>query len=170
MPIIEFDEGQPGAKGSFSWGEDLKPEADENAQLLAWWHALSRDRGCPQFPEVDLLEQPEIIPRLSIVECQRDRDCFVIKMMGSEIVSTYGKDTTGEEISQDSANPEDVSAYKALQAVLDLACPVMTRGRVLMGSRGMVKDYVSNETLFLPFSDENEKIIRIITHQILFTA
>lgn len=92
MPIIEFDEGQPGAKGSFSWGEDLKPEADENAQLLAWWHALSRDRGCPQFPEVDLLEQPEIIPRLSIVECQRDRDCFVIKMMGSEIVSTYGKD------------------------------------------------------------------------------
>lgn len=39
-----------------------------------------------------------------------------------------------------------------------------------MGSRGMVKDYVSNETLFLPFSDENEKIIRIITHQILFTA
>jgi hypothetical protein len=74
----------------------ISPQHASLRQLLDYWQRLKRDRSMPhkrEFDPVDL--PPRVLPRLFLIEFLEGAANYRLRLMGTYLRDTYGREFTG---------------------------------------------------------------------------
>jgi len=131
----------------------------DTLSLFEYWQRKRGGRAMPRRGDIDPTEiPPRVLPGISLVDVVDDERRYVYRLLGTAEVQVRGSDPTGKSVKDAflAPNAEDalgcydrVVAERA--AFIDPVPFEMQNGR-----------YVAEETLFLPLSDDEGKVEKIM--------
>jgi hypothetical protein len=137
---------------------DWFERAGENVrQLYTYWWGKCRDGRLPSRADIDPTEIPRLLPYLTIVEVVPDERRYVYRLVGTKEVEIRGQDPTGKSVAEAYYGPSVQEAFASYDRTID--------GRPhyddspFVGPDGRYND---DEMLFLPLSDDGEKVTRVL--------
>lgn len=131
----------------------------ETVALYEYWRKKCGDRLMPSRADLDPSEiPPRLLPCISIVDVVADERRFVYRLVGTADVQVRGHDPTGKSVIEGFFGPSVEDALSCYNRVVATKGPVLdpvpftaTNGR-----------YATEETIFLPLSDDGVTVNKII--------
>ena len=82
---------------------EFDPDVTDDAsflELLAYWQDKRAGRELPLRAAIDPLELRRHLGSLGMIECLPEFEDFRFRLIGSRIVETYGRDSTGKTVGE----------------------------------------------------------------------
>ncbi|HYL32287.1 MAG TPA: PAS domain-containing protein [Stellaceae bacterium] len=130
----------------------LDPDVSDDpsfADLVAYWNAKRGQRDAPLRSDIDPIEMRSHLGSLVIIECLTGLEDFRYKLIGTNIVKAYGRDSTGKTVRE--LYGESDREYR--DYLLDLYRNVVTQKKIGRGQgtlRPVARDYRLFDTLVMP--------------------
>lgn len=127
--------------------------------LYGYWLKKRGDRPMPRRSDVDPTEiPPRLLPGISLVDVVPDDRRYVYRLMGTAEVQVRGFDPTGSSVVERFLAPDVDDALGCYDRV------VATRKALVDPVPFWAADgrYVSEETIFLPLSDDGLNVCKIM--------
>jgi hypothetical protein len=131
----------------------------ETVLLYNYWRSKCGKRRMPRRADIDPAEIPaRLLPCLSIVDVVDDARRYVYRLVGTADVQVRGHDPTGRSVIEGFFGPDVENALGCYDTVVETRAPVLdTEPFVATNGR-----YATEETIFLPLSDDGEHVNKII--------
>lgn len=134
-------------------------KADAQVQhIYRYWRMKCRDGRLARRGDIDPVDIPHLLSHLMLVEVVDDARRYVYRLVGTEEVEMRGRDPTGQSVIDGFFGPSLENALFWYDSTVNTRTPqyndkpyISTNGR-----------WVSDETLFLPLSDDGTRINRIL--------
>lgn len=123
-------------------------------EVYVYWEKLG---SSGKFDAFDLIEVPEVIPYLVILDLVDDAPTFRFRMAGQAIV-TASSDLTGQLL--DKTGKEAPLTLKFCEAVAETMAPVFSKDRFAVEFTGLTRRF--SESIALPLLDSNGKLSRVL--------
>ena len=127
-------------------------------KILAYWEGKRRGRAMPSRGDIDPAEIVSFLPYVILVDVVPDERRFVYRLVGTADVQVRGHDPTGKSVIEGFFGPSVEDALSCYDRVVATKAPVLdpvpftaTNGR-----------YATEETIFLPLSDDGVNVNKII--------
>ncbi len=145
----------------------LDPDLSDSPRfrdLKAYWDAKRGTRAMPRRADIDPLELRKHLGSLVLIEVLPGMTDFRMRLIGSTIVETLGRDSTGKLLSE--LKPADVNWWRFCD---DLYRTVATRA-VVARARGNLRmvgrDFRSFDSVLLPLDAGDGTVGMILAEQI----
>lgn len=156
--------------GSSPYSYQLDPDLSDEPvfqKLATYWRAKRGDRDLPLRSDVDPLELKPYLGSLNLIDCLPELADFRYRLIGTNIVAAYGRDSTGKTVRDlyAVAEPE----YCAF--LLDVYRAVATRrtiARLTATLRPVHRDYRLADSLLLPLAGPDGPVSCIL-NAVLFS-
>jgi hypothetical protein len=147
-------------EAGFVLDPDLKVEAPQIREALAFWNRARGDAFAPSRAAFGLRETRAFAPNLQILEICDGGRAYRTRLCGTAIVKQLGHDPTGQLFDSTSLRPVVRRMLQAIAFVREQRRPLRTFAprTALEG-----QDFVSHETIFLPLSSDGREIDLIAT-------
>jgi hypothetical protein len=127
--------------------------------LYEYWRRKCGERLMPRRADLDPSEiPPRLLPCISLVDVVSDERRYVYRLVGTADVQVRGHDPTGKSVIEGFFGPTVEDALSCYDRVVSTKAPVLdpvpftaTNGR-----------YATEETIFLPLSDDGINVNKII--------
>jgi hypothetical protein len=130
-------------------------------KILAYWQGKCRGRTMPSRADIDPAELVGFLPYLMIVDAVDDDRRFVYRLVGTGEVQVRGNDPTGKSVT------EGYFAARAEAALQNYETVCRTRAPYYEVDHFQVVDrYVGEANLFLPLSDDDKTVNKILVYSI----
>jgi hypothetical protein len=138
---------------------DWLAKASENVRALyLYWRGKCHDGRLPRRADIDPIEIPKLLPYLTMVEVVDDERRFVYRLVGTKEVDIRGQDPTGKSVGEAYYGPSIEDAYSFYSRCATSGQPVYDE-TPFVGPDGR---YCDDELLFLPLTDDGNKVTRIL--------
>jgi hypothetical protein len=127
-------------------------------QLYRYWRSKSQGGRLPRRSDIDPTEIPRLLAYMLIVEVVTDARRYVYRLVGTQEVEMRGRDPTGLSVGEGYFGPSAENALAHYERTVKTRAPVYD-DQPYVSSNGR---RVSDETLFLPLSEDGERIDRIL--------
>ncbi len=127
-------------------------------QVYHYWRSKSRDGKLPRRSDIDPIDIPRLLPNLMIVEVVEDARRYVYRLVGTKEVEMRGRDPTGLSVIDGFLGPSFEDALSFYDRTVQSRAPVFD-DKPYISSNGR---WISDETLFLPLSENGLRIDRIL--------
>ncbi len=128
------------SRGGFSMACNLDDFAntlrnDRHRRAYAYWRSKASEGRLPGRRDIDPLEVPDLLPWLTLVDAIREgegrRLRLRCRLIGTEVVTRFGRDITG--LYAEEAYPEDylAQALETYGAIIESRCPHLSRHQIL---------------------------------------
>lgn len=144
---------------------DIRP-IDPNAlrhpdgrTLYTYWLNKRGQRLMPRRADIDPVEiPPQVLPGVSLIDVVPDERRYVYRLVGTGEVEARGYDPTGRSVGDGFLAPSQEDALGCYDRV------VATRAALVDPVAFKATDgrYVTEETIFLPLSDDGAKVNKIL--------
>jgi hypothetical protein len=127
--------------------------------IYQYWLTKAGTRSMPARKDIDPTGIPRnLLPGLSLVEVVSDERRYVYRLVGTDDVQVRGQDPTGKAVSEGYFGPSLVHVLASYDQVVASRLPFYdpTHFRAPNGR------YVTEETLFLPLSDDGTNVNKIL--------
>jgi hypothetical protein len=151
----------------FSFEPD--PDVSDNpsfGELLAYWNEKRGSRALPLRKAVDPIELQKHLGSLVLIDCLPDLSDFRYRLIGTNVVQAYGRDSTGKTVRQLYAHSDTEYCDFLLRAYHDVAARKIV-GRIRGTLRPVNKDFRAADSLLLPL-DGGDGVVRWILNEVLF--
>jgi hypothetical protein len=139
--------------------EWLAGAGEMTRQMYRYWKSKCRDTALPKRADIDPTElPPRFLPCLLIVEAVPDERRYVYRLVGTREVDVRRRDPTGRSVI-------DAFFGSTLEKTLDRYDSVVkSRTPVFNPNPYRTYDdrYIREENLYLPLSDDGERVNRIL--------
>jgi hypothetical protein len=126
--------------------------------MYRYWRGKARDGRLPRRVDIDPADIPRFLSHLMIVEVVDDERRYVYRLVGTKEVEMRGRDPTGMSVIEGFLGPSLEDVLSMYDGTVRERTPqyddkpyISTNGR-----------WISDETLFLPLSDDGVRINRIL--------
>lgn len=126
--------------------------------LFQYWRGKSRDGRLPRRSDIDPTEIPRLLSRMTIVEVVDDARRYIYRLVGTKEVEMRGRDPTGLSVIDGFLGPSAENALGFYDRTVAMRAPVYD-DKSYISTNGR---WVSDETLFLPLSEDGARIDRIL--------
>lgn len=128
-------------------------EAPRLQPIVAYWEHKRGSRPMPLRTDIDPLELKQHLRTVFLIDALPG-DEFRFRLLGSEIIERYGRNSTGKTVGETYRDMPDIARWctSMFKAVIDSRRPVLARGSL----RSVRKDFFSFETINLPLSRSGE--------------
>jgi hypothetical protein len=141
-----------------NWRETCHPDI---CQVLEYWELKCAGRRMPSRADLDPLDLPHLLPRLTLVDVVDDERRYVYRLAGTKEVEIRGYDPTGKSV------PEAFFANSAEEALKNYDTVCATRAPLYVVDPFQSGDrFLSEEDLFLPLSNDGETVNMIVNFSI----
>lgn len=123
--------------------------------LYRYWQGLS---GSESFQSDDLVEVPDAVPYLLLIDVDETDATFRVRMEGAQLASVSSRDFTGKTL--ETLGQETPLTFKFCQAILANKAPVFTRDSFEDEHKGMI--YFFEETVALPVLNAEGALMHIL--------
>lgn len=148
----------------------LDPDISDNPRfqdLVAYWQAKRAGRALPLRKDIDPLELRPHLGSLVIIECLPGLADFRYRLIGTNIVDAYGRDSTGKTVCELYAADDPEYCAFLLQVYAAVATlRVMARLRATL--RPVHKQFRLADSLLLPL-DGGDGSVRWLLNEVLFS-
>jgi hypothetical protein len=129
--------------------------------LYEYWLEKCGDRPMPMRSDIDPTSMPRhALPGISIVDVVQDDRRYVYRLVGTGDVEVRGNDPTGRSVLEGFFAPTAEDALACYDRVVSTRAPLLdSTPFVAPGGR-----YVTEETLFLPLSEDGENVNKILVY------
>jgi hypothetical protein len=145
----------------------LNPDLSDNPRFLdlrAYWDAKRGTRTMPTRSDIDPLELRKHLGSLVLIDVLPGMTDFRMRLIGSTIVETLGRDSTGKLLSE--LKPADVNWWRFCH---DLYSEIAGRA-VIARARGNLRmvgrDFRSFDSVLLPLDAGNGTVGMILAEQV----
>jgi hypothetical protein len=148
----------------------IDPDISDNPRfqdLVAYWQAKRGERALPLRRDVDPLQLKAHLGSLNIIECLPGLDDFRYRLIGTNIVAAYGRDSTGKTVREIYA-VEDPEYCAFLLAVYREVATRQVMARLTVNLRPVNKTYRMADSLLLPL-DGGDGSVGFILNEVLFS-
>ena len=131
----------------------------DTVTLYRYWQSKCGHRLMPSRSDIDPTEiPPHLLPGISLVEAVSDDRRYVYRLMGTAEVEVRGFDPTGKSVLEGFLAPDKDDALGCYDKV------VATRAALVdpIPFRAVNRRYVTEETIFLPLSDDGLSVNKIM--------
>ncbi len=130
-------------------------------KMLTYWESKRNGRTMPPRSDIDPAEMVGLLPNVMIVDVVDDERRFVYRLVGTGEVQLRGHDPTGKSVRDGyfAATPE--AAEFRYVTVCDTRAPYYDEDNFQVLDR-----YVSEANLFLPLSDDDRTVNKILVFSI----
>jgi len=130
-------------------------------KVLAYWEGKRRGRAMPSRSDIDPAELVGLLPNIMLVDVVDDERRFVYRLVGTGEVQLRGRDPTGKSVRDGyfAATPE--AAEHRYETVCKTRAPYYDEDSFQVLDR-----YVSEANLFLPLSDDDKTVNKILVFSI----
>jgi len=155
-----FDPGDPlEPQGVAAWSPDLLAGCHRTLRnLYDYWNARRGTRLMPARGDLDPIDLKPVLPLLMLIDVVPDERRYVYRLVGTADVQVRGHDPTGKSVIEGFFGPSVEDALSCYDRVVATKAPVLdpvpftaTNGR-----------YATEETMFLPLSDDGTSVNKII--------
>lgn len=122
--------------------------------VYVYWEKL---RSSGKFDAFDLIDVPDVIPYLVILDLEDDAPTFRFRMSGQAIV-VASSDLTGQLL--DKTGKVAPLTLKFCEAVAETMAPVFSKDKFAIEFTGLTRRF--SESVALPLLDGNGKLSRIL--------
>ncbi|MEZ5829951.1 MAG: PAS domain-containing protein [Dongiaceae bacterium] len=123
--------------------------------LHAYWLEKCRGRPMPSRADMDPVEMPRrLLSGICLVDVVPDARRYVYRLVGTGDVEVRGNDPTGKPVADASFAPSPDDALRCYDAVVATKAPLLD-AEPFTAPNGR---YVTEETLFLPLSDDGVNV------------
>lgn len=131
----------------------------ETVALYDYWCRKRGNRAMPTRADIDPAEMPaRLLPCLCLVDVVGDARRYVYRLVGTADVQVRGYDPTGKPVAEAFYGPDVSNALACYDTVVSTRAPLLdTEPFVATNGR-----YATEETLFLPLSDDGTTVNKII--------
>ncbi|HVO02033.1 MAG TPA: PAS domain-containing protein [Candidatus Cybelea sp.] len=130
-------------------------------KVLAYWESKRHGRTMPRRSDIDPAELVELLPFIMLVDVVGDERRFVYRLVGTGEVEVRGRDPTGKAVAEAYFAASAHDALKNYQAVCDTHAPLYEEDNFQIVDR-----YVGEANLFLPLSDDDKTVNKIMVFSI----
>lgn len=123
--------------------------------LYSFWKTIEEPEA---FQSTDLINVPEALPYLVLIEVEEATETFKVRMEGAQLASVSKRDYTGKTLEMMSR--ETPLTYKFCKAIMDQKIPVYTRDSFQDEHGGMI--YLFEETIAAPVLNAAGVLIRVL--------
>ena len=127
--------------------------------VYEYWLAKCGSRNMPARSDIDPTDMPRgLLPGICLVEVVSDERRYVYRLVGTEDVEVRGKDPTGQSVLDGFFGPSVDDVLNSYDRVVSTQAPFVdpTHFKAPSGR------YVTEETIFLPLSDDGNTVNRIL--------
>lgn len=130
-------------------------------KMLAYWQGKRNGRSMPRRSDIDPAEMVGLLPNIMIVDVVDDARRYVYRLVGTGEVQLRGNDPTGKSVRDGyfAATPE--AAEERYDRVYKSREPYYEEDNFQMVDR-----YICEANLFLPLSDDDRTVNRILVFSI----
>jgi hypothetical protein len=142
--------------------QDWKTKCHPNVlKMLAYWESKLNGRSMPRRSDIDPAEMVGLLPNVMIIDVVADERRFVYRLVGTGEVQLRGHDPTGKSVRDGyfAATPEVAEAR--YERVLKTRQPYYEEDNFQIVDR-----YISEANLFLPLSDDDVTVNKILVFSI----
>lgn len=127
--------------------------------IYEYWRQKSGDRLMPRRSDIDPTEiPPRLLPGITMVDVVPDERRYIYRLVGTADVLARGLDPTGKSVLEGFFGPSVDDALGCYDRVVATRAPVHDPVP-FTASNGR---YATEETIFLPFSDNGENVNKIM--------
>lgn len=127
--------------------------------LYGYWQEKCRGRQMPARVDLDPIEIPKmLLPGISLVDVVPDERRYVYRLVGTGEVEVRGSDPTGKSVAEASFAPNPENALSCYDLVVATKAPLLDP-EPFTAPNGR---YVTEETIFLPLSDNGINVNKIL--------
>jgi len=147
-------------QGSFmqDWQAHCHPDV---LKMLAYWDGKRRGRAMPKRSDIDPAELIGLLPNIMLVDVVDDDRRFVYRLVGTGEVQLRGRDPTGKSVREAYFASSPESAEQNYEMVCTTKAPFYEED-----SFQVIDRYVSEANLFLPLSDDDQSVNKIMVFSI----
>lgn len=127
--------------------------------LYDYWCDKCRGRQMPSRRDIDPIEIPRpLLPGICLVDVVADERRYVYRLVGTGDVEVRGCDPTGKSVIEEFFGPSAENALASYDRVVATRAPFLDPTH-FWAPTGR---YVTEETLFLPLSDDGEHVNMVL--------
>lgn len=130
-------------------------------KILAYWQGKCRGRTMPSRADIDPAELVAFLPCIMIVDAVDDDRRFVYRLVGTGEVQVRGNDPTGKSVSEGYFAASAEAALQNYETVCRTRTPYYEEDHFQVVDR-----YVGEANLFLPLSDDDKTVNKILVYSI----
>lgn len=155
---------------SSPYSYQLDPDISDQTvflELLAYWRAKRGGHDMPLRTDVDPLELKPYLGSLNLIECLPELVDFRYRLIGTNVVAAYGRDSTGKTVRElYGVSDPDYCAF--LLEVYRAVATKRTVVRLKATLRPVHREYRLADSLLLPLAGPDGSVGRIL-NAVLFS-
>jgi hypothetical protein len=148
----------------------VDPDISDNPRfqdLVAYWQAKCGERALPLRRDIDPLQLKQHLGSLNIIECLPGLGDFRYRLIGTNVVAAYGRDSTGKTVREIYA-VEDPEYCAFLLGIYHEVAMRRVMARLTVNLRPVNKTHRMADSLLLPL-DGGDGSVGFILNQVLFS-
>jgi hypothetical protein len=130
-------------------------------KMLAYWEGKRHGRSMPRRADIDPAELVGLLPNITLVDVVDDDRRFVYRLVGTGEVQVRGNDPTGKSVREGYFASSPENAEEKYQTVCTSRAPFYEEDDFQVVDR-----YVSESNLFLPLSEDDKTVNKILVFSI----
>jgi hypothetical protein len=140
------------------WKSSCHPDT---LKVLDYWEGKRRGRSMPRRADIEPGEIRQFLPYISLIDAVDDDRRFVYRLVGTGEVAVRGYDPTGKSVGDGYFASSAAAAMANYQRVCDSRAPYYESDAFQVVDR-----YINEANLFLPLSDDGEKVNMVLVFSI----
>jgi hypothetical protein len=131
--------------------------------MYSYWLVKCGARRMPARMDIEPTEMPrQLLPGVCLVDVVSDARRYIYRLVGTADVQVRGHDPTGKSVLEGYFGSSAEAVVKSYDQVVSARAPFIDL-RHFANSTGR---YVTEETLFLPLSDDGEYVEKILVYSL----
>jgi hypothetical protein len=131
----------------------------DTVAMYEYWQGKCGVRSMPARSDIDPVDMPpRLLPFINLVDVVDDERRYVYRLVGSGDVEVRGQDPTGKSVLDGFFAPSAEDALSCYNRVVATRAPFLDP-QPFVAPNGK---YVTEETLFLPLSDDGTNVNKIL--------
>ena len=141
---------------------DIPPHVHPSTKAIyRYWLGKCGDRPMPARSDIDPLDMPkDVLPGVCLVDVVDDERRYVYRLVGTADAEVRGYDPTGKSVLEGFFGPSIEAVIANYDRVVSTRAPYLDPLHYTSSSGR----YVTEETIFLPLSDDGENVSKILVH------
>lgn len=127
--------------------------------LVSYWLSVHPGECLPGRKHFDPLDVPQALPHLVLTDVERDPFRFRIRLMGTAVVSAFGRDFTGLYVDESMPGIDRSLAVQHRIEVVETGLPSYRYGTTSVPFR---LDFAPLERVYLPLAADGERVDMIL--------
>lgn len=131
----------------------------DTVAIHEYWISKCAGRTMPARADLDPVEMPRHLLRgICIVDVVEDERRYVYRLVGTGDVEVRGNDPTGKAVAEGFFGPSADDALRCYDSVVETRAPLLDP----IPFTAPNGKWINEETIFLPLSDDGEKVNKIL--------